>query len=314
MITVLCGGTGAAKFLQGLVRVADPASIATIINTGDDLTWWGLHVSPDIDSVLYALAGLLSNTPERNWGFTGDTFDCLARMKALGMPAWFSLGDRDLATHLFRTQRLQQGATLRDICAEMAVKLGIRTRILPMTDDRVETRVLTDRGELGFQEFFVRERHAVPAKSVRFAGAESARPAPAVYEAIMQSDAIIVAPSNPITSIGPILAVPGIRAALVATKARVIAISPIVGGSAVSGPAAELMRVQGLPVSALGVAQCYQDFLDTLVIDHQDAALAPALGKLGIASHVCNTLISDDAAKEALARAVMSQIARSSTA
>src|SRR5258706_8315723 len=208
MITVLCGGTGAAKFLQGLVRVVAPRELTCIVNTGDDLIWWGLHVSPDLDSVAYGLAGLLSR--ECGWGVEGDTFECLGRMRALGAPAWFGLGDRDLATHLFRSERLRAGATLTQATAEIAQKLGIAARILPMSDERVETRVATEIGELSFQEYFVRERHAMAVRGVRFVGAEGARPAPGVVEAIAKAEAVMIAPSNPITSVGPILAVPGI--------------------------------------------------------------------------------------------------------
>lgn len=306
MIAVLCGGTGAAKFLQGLQQVVAPRDLTAIVNTGDDLTWWGLHVSPDLDSITYGLAGLLSR--ERGWGLEGDTFACLARMHSLQQPAWFSLGDRDLATHLCRTQRLAQGATLTQVTAELSERFGAKARVLPMTDGRVETRVMTPLGELNFQEYFVRERHQVPAGGVRFAGAEKARPAPGVLEAIAGAVAVIIAPSNPITSIGPILAVPGMRAALRATPAPIAAVSPIVGGAAVSGPAGDLMRAAGLPVSAVGVAQAYLDFLDVLVADRQDAALGADLEALGVRPHFCDTLMTSDAAKTALAREVLAAV------
>jgi len=299
-IVVLCGGTGAAKFLQGLAAVVPPRELACIVNTGDDFRCWGLHVSPDLDSITYGLAGLLSR--ERGWGVEGDTFECLARMRALGEPAWFSLGDRDLATHLHRTQRLTQGATLSEVTAEICDRLGVAPRVLPMSDDRVETRVMTALVELGFQEYFVRERHAVRVSGVRFEGAAEAEPTPGVVAAIAGATAIVIAPSNPITSIGPILALAAIREALRTTSARVVAISPIVGGAAVSGPAAELMRAAELEVSAVGVARAYLDFLDVLVCDEQDAALRPQIEELGLVAHCCPTLMTGDEAKQRLAR------------
>jgi len=307
MITILCGGTGAGKFLHGLQRAFGgrkaSRAITAIVNTGDDLVWWGLHVSPDLDSITYALAGMLNH--ERGWGVEGDTFECLARIRALGAPGWFALGDRDLATHLYRTGCLREGMTLSEVTAELAAKLRIPTRILPMSNDRVETRVLTEIGELSFQEYFVRERYAVRVGSVRFVGATEARPAPGVLPAIAEAEAVVLAPSNPITSIGPILAVPGIRQALATTRAPVLAISPIVGNAAVSGPAGDLMRAHGLPVSAVGVAKAYCDFLDVLVMDTQDAALAPQVEATDVRAHVCNTMMRDDATKEALAREVL---------
>ncbi len=306
MITVLCGGTGAAKFLQGLQQVIAPREITAIVNTGDDLTWWGLHVSPDVDSVTYGLAGVLSKA--RGWGVDGDTFECLARMRALGQPAWFSLGDRDLATHLYRTHRLAQGATLTEVTQELAERLGVAARILPMTNDRVETRVTTAAGDLSFQEYFVRERHSVVVTDVSVAGAEKAQPAPGVLQAIASAEAIIIAPSNPITSIGPILAVPGILDALRSTNARIAAISPIIGGDAVSGPAADLMRMRGLAVSGVGIAQAYRDFLDVLVADQQDAAQRADIAALGVRAHFCDTMMTSDEKKAALASAVLEAV------
>ena len=283
MIVVLTGGTGGAKFVQGLQHVVRPEELTVIVNTGDDLDCWGLHVSPDIDSVVYALAGILSS--QRGWGIEGDTFACLEWMKQLGAPGWFQLGDRDLATHLRRTQLLREGKSLSQATAEVAGNYGVRSRIFPMSDDRVETRVITSIGDLSFQEYFVRERFQVEVQEVRYAGAELAHPAAGACEAIMSAEAVFVAPSNPITSIGPILAIPGIREALKETPAAVIAISPIVGGTAVSGPAGALMQAHGLPVSAEGITQCYREFLDVLVIDQQDAAGAPErIGEVEIAS------------------------------
>ena len=267
-IVVLTGGTGGAKLVRGLDRALGGAALTVIVNTGDDLDCWGLHVSPDIDSVTYALADLLSRG--RGWGIEADTFNCLDQMRRLGASAWFQLGDRDLALHLTRTQMLRDGRTLTETTAQITQALALAARILPMSDDRVETRVLTTKGELSFQQYFVRERFQPEVESVRFVGAENAKPAPDVLAAISHATAVVIAPSNPITSIGPILAVPGIRDALRRSHAPVIAVSPIVSGAAVSGPAGNLMKAAGLPVSIEGVAIAYADFLDVLIADALD--------------------------------------------
>ena len=303
MITVLTGGTGGAKFVQGLARVVNPRELAVIVNTGDDLTWWGLHVSPDIDSVTYALAGELSR--ERGWGVEGDTFECLARMKRLHGQAWFQLGDRDLATHLRRTELLREGATLSKATAEIAAAFGVQSRILSMSDDPVETRVLTATGELSFQEYFVRERWKPAVNAVYFSGAEAAEPAPGVIEAIHQASAVFLAPSNPISSIGPILAVRGIREALRETPAPVVAISPIIGGQAVSGPAGELMRSAGLPVSCAGVAQAYKDFLRLIIVDEADRHQIADVEAAGVHARAAATIMHSEDAKIELARVAL---------
>ena len=269
MIVVFTGGTGGSKLVQGLRHVVAPEELTVIVNSGDDLEWWGLHVSPDIDSVLYGLAGLLSK--DRGWGVEDDSFRCLERMKHLGQPSWFSLGDLDLATHLTRTAMLRAGKSLSEATAGLAARFGIRARVLPMTDDRVSTMLDTSKGTLTFQEYFVRERHQPEVRAVRFEGAQQACPAPDVIESIERAQAIIFAPSNPVTSIGPILAVPGVRDALQRTSAPVVAVSPIVGGTAVSGPAGELMKMMGWPSTIAGVAKAYEDFLDVLVADRADA-------------------------------------------
>ncbi len=275
MIVVLTGGTGGAKFVDGLRRVVRPEKLTVIVNTGDDHEWWGLYVSPDIDSITYILAGILSE--ERGWGIRGDTFHCLQAMKELREPAWFSVGDRDLATHLLRTKLLAQGCTLTQVTRTIAERLGVRARILPMSDRRVETRIDTPAGELSFEEYFVQRRYQDPIKSVRFAGASESRPAPGVPEAIDRAQAVLIAPSNPVTSIGPILAVPGIRDALRKTSAPVVAVSPIIGNAAVSGPAGALMAAEGRRVSVAGVASAYRDFLDILVADQSDLQAANEL-------------------------------------
>ena len=272
MITVLTGGTGGAKFIDGLRQIVPPDELTIIVNTGDDHEWWGLYVSPDIDSITYVLADLLS--PERGWGVRGDTFHCLQQMKELGEETWFSVGDRDLATHLLRSKLVSEGRTLSEATAIISERLGITPRILPMSNQRVETRVGTPMGELSFEEYFVKRWYQDPVESVRFAGASESHPAPGVVEAIASASEILIAPSNTVTSIGPILAVPGVREALAKTNAPVVAVSPIIGTAAVSGPAANLMRAQGLEVSIAGVANAYQDFLDVLVAHESDAEFA----------------------------------------
>jgi len=275
MITVLTGGTGGAKFVDGLRQIVPPEELTVIVNTGDDLVWWGLYVSPDIDSIMYMLAGRLSQ--ERGWGVKGDTFYCSQAMGKMGQPTWFHIGDRDLATHILRSKFLTEGKSLSEATTEIAARLGIKERVLPMSDQRVETRVLTPLGELSFEEYFVRRWYQDPVESVRFAGASNAAPAPGVIEAIRSSELVLLAPSNPITSIGPILAVPGIRVALGETHACIAAVSPIVGGTAVTGPEGVLMAAQGLAVSIAGVAECYRDFLDLLVVDVKDTRAADEL-------------------------------------
>jgi LPPG:FO 2-phospho-L-lactate transferase len=283
MIVVFTGGTGGTKLVQGLQHIVPPEELTVIVNTGDDIEWWGLHVSPDVDSVLYGLAGLLSK--ERGWGVEDDSFRCLERMKQLGQASWFSLGDLDLATHLTRTMLLRAGKRLSEATAELAAKFGIRARVLPMSDDRVSTMLDTAKGTLTFQEYFVRERHQVEARAVRFEGAENARPAPGVIESIETAEAIVFAPSNPVTSIGPILAVPGVRQALRETKATVAAVSPIIGGEAVSGPAGVLMTMMGWPSTIAGVAKAYEDFLDVLVADYEHHWLASSVDQYHHAFH-----------------------------
>jgi LPPG:FO 2-phospho-L-lactate transferase len=303
MVIALAGGTGAAKLLRGLAAVIDPARVVVVGNTGDDLAWWGLHVSPDLDSVAYALAGLLD--AGRGWGLRDDTFHCREAMARLGGPAWFSLGDRDLATHLRRTELLRGGATLSAATAALAAALGVRSRLCPMSDDPVRTRVRTDAGWLGFQEYFVRERAAPAVREVVYDGAAAARPAPGVTEAIAAAEAVVVCCSNPVTSIGPILAVPGIVPALAATPAPVVAVSPIVGGAPVSGPAGQLLRARDLPVSPVGVARAYAPWLDVLVLDRVDSGLVPDLEREGVRPVLADTRMADAAAEAALARAVL---------
>ena len=302
-LTAIAGGTGAAKLLRGLAAARPRDTLTVIGNTGDDAEIWGLHVSPDLDTVMYALAGRLDTA--RGWGLTGETFRCLEAMGDLGAQTWFNLGDRDLATHLHRTRALREGLPLSAVMAELCGRLGVAARVLPMSDEPVRTRVRTPDGWLSFQEYFVREKAQVQVLDVEYAGASQARPAPGVLEAICEAEVVVVCPSNPVTSVGPVLAVPGIADALTGARARVVAVSPIVGGAAVSGPAGELMRARGLPVSAVGVAAAYTPWLRTLVIDRRDAALVPELAHLGVRAVLADIVMTDPERESALARVVL---------
>jgi LPPG:FO 2-phospho-L-lactate transferase len=304
MIVVLTGGTGGAKFVDGLRQVVSPKELTIVVNTGDDLEWWGLYMSPDLDSITYVLAGLLSK--ERGWGVKGDTFFCLQAMGDLGEPIWFHVGDRDLAVHLLRSKLLAKGKTLSEATAIIAGKMSVQARILPMSNARVETRVDTPAGDLSFEEYFVQRWYQDPVNSVRFAGAADAEPAPGVVEAILSASAVILAPSNPITSIGPILAIPKILQALKETPAPVVAVSPLVDGKAVSGPAGVLMAAQGLPVSLAGLVQAYGEFLDILVADNADAKAVPELQRPNLRVVCANTIMRTAGDKADLARAVLS--------
>ena len=304
-IAALAGGTGAAKLLRGLVACTDPAALTIIGNTGDDTEIWGLHVSPDLDSVMYALAGVLDT--RRGWGRADETFHCLAAMASLGAPTWFGLGDRDLATHIARTQALAAGQPLSEITATLARGLGVSARLLPMSDGRVRTMIRTPDGVLTFQEYFVRDKAMVEVVGIEYEGSAAARPAPGVRETIMEADFVVVCPSNPITSIGPILAVPGIADALASTRAVVVGVSPIVDGAAVSGPAAALMRACGRPVSTVGVAQAYTPWLRRLLIDPRDAADTTALARLGVTTITTDIMMPDRDREIALARRVLDE-------
>lgn len=306
MICVLSGGTGGAKFVDGLRQVMPAEDITIVVNTGDDLMWWGLYVSPDIDSITYVLSGMLSR--ERGWGVKGDTFLCLQAMGQLGEPTWFHTGDRDLAMHLLRSRLLAEGKTLSEATAVVGQKLGVKARVLPMSNSRVETRVDTPVGELSFEEYFVQRWYQDPVKSVRFAGASDAEPAPGVIDAITTADAVLIAPSNPVSSIGPILAVPGIRDALLHARGKIAAISPIVGNAPVAGPAGILMQAQGWPCSVAGIAQAYEDLLDVLICDARDARAAETLRENGLCVHCTQTIMRSAEDKAALAREVLSQV------
>jgi LPPG:FO 2-phospho-L-lactate transferase len=302
-IAALAGGTGAAKLLRGLAPLLPPGSLIVIGNTGDDAEFWGLHISPDLDTVCYTLAGLIDE--RKGWGLRDETFHALEQMPRFGEPAWFGLGDRDLATHLHRTRRLREGEPLSAVTAGIAAALGVSARILPMSDQPVRTRIQGPEGWITFQEYFVRDKAQTEARAVAYAGADAATPGPGATDAIAEADLVLVCPSNPITSIGPILAVPGYTRALAATAARVVAVSPIVGGDAVSGPAGRLMAMAGLPVSATGVAQAYAAWLDVLIVDERDRGLAAEIGALGVQAVPAPTLMTDRAAETALARRVL---------
>ena len=303
MIVVLTGGTGGTKLVQGLQQVVASGELTVIVNTGDDIEWWGLQVSPDVDSVLYGLSGWLST--DRGWGVNGDSFRCLERMQQLGQPSWFRLGDLDLATHLTRTAKLRAGSSLSQVTAELAISLGIQARVLPMTDDRVSTTLDTAKGTLTFQEYFVREQYQPEVHRVYFAGADCARPAPGVIESIETAEAVIVAPSNPVTSIGPILAVPGIREVLRQTKIPVAAVSPIVAGAAVSGPAGTLMKMMGWRSTVEGIAKAYEDFVDVLIADKADEAAVWDVRNESLRVFCANTIMNSMDDKRELARFVL---------
>jgi LPPG:FO 2-phospho-L-lactate transferase len=303
LITVLCGGVGGSRFLRALTSVVDPERVTAIINTGDDDWFHGLYVSPDPDIVTYALAGEVDE--ERGWGLRGDTFRWLESLRRFEHETWFQIGDRDLATHLRRTRLLREGLPLSAIVAEIGRAFGVRSCLLPMSDDRVWTIVETDAGDLPFQEFLVK-RHARDAvRAVRFEGVAAARPAPGVLEAIAGAEALLIAPSNPIASIGPILAVPGVREAILASKAPRIAVSPIVGGASLQPPAGEMLAGLGYRVDATGVARVYAGIIDALVIDESDVGLMPGIAAAGPRAIVAPAVMRDDASRRALALAVL---------
>jgi len=301
--TVFAGGVGASRFLQGLAQVVDPALVTVISNTGDDVEMFGLHVSPDVDIVIYALAG--SVNPETGWGLAGDSFAVMGALQRFGYDRWFNLGDRDLATAIHRTRLLREGRPMHEVIADIGKAWGLTCTILPVTNARIETRIATPDGELAFQDYMVRLRTEVEVSAITFAGAERATPAPGVIEAIRDSETVILAPSNPLVSIGPILAVPGVHDALASTGAVRAAISPIIAGQVVKGPAAKMMAALGHEVSALGVARIYKGLIDVMVIDEQDRSLAPAIEATGMRCVVTDTMMTSSERKAELARDVL---------
>ena len=304
-VTVLAGGVGGAKLAQGLDALVDDLTV--VVNTADDARIYGLAISPDLDTVMYTLAGVAN--PATGWGVADETHTTLTAMAALGEDTWFTLGDKDLATHVVRTERLARGVPLSHVTAGLASALGVRARLLPMTDDPVATVVDTASGRFGFQEYFVARRHRDDVVAIALDGVERAVPAPGVLAALTDADVVVLAPSNPFVSIGPILAVPGVRDALAGTRARRVGVSPIVAGQALKGPAAQMLASLGHEVSSLGVARLYAGLLDVLCIDEQDAHLAPGIEALGMRVLVTGTVMggADDRrrlAGEVLAAAV----------
>ncbi len=302
-VLALAGGVGGAKLALGLARVVPPDRLVICVNTGDDEWFHGLHVSPDLDTVMYTLAGLVN--PQTGWGLDGDTFNTLNMLHRYGADTWFNLGDRDLATHIRRTQLLREGATLSEVTAELCRRLGVTHQVVPMSDDRVQTVLDTDAGELPMQRYFVQRRAEPQVREVRYAGAASARPSPAVEAALDRARLIVFCPSNPSLSLGPILAVPGVRERLENASRLRVAVSPIVGGAAVRGPAAKIMSELGQEVSCVGVARQYQGLCDLLLIDHQDAHLGPAIAELGVKPVAAPIMMDTEADKMALAQCIL---------
>jgi LPPG:FO 2-phospho-L-lactate transferase len=307
-VAALAGGVGAGKFLRGLVGVVAPQDVTVVVNTADDIRLHGLHVSPDLDSVIYWLAGVADL--ERGWGRSGETWRATEELRRLGAAgSWFNLGDLDLATHLYRTGMLAEGATLTEATARIRRAFGVEVTILPMTDDPVETRVEVVHGgasvDLHFQEYWVKRHAADQVKAISYRGADRARPAPAVLDALAAADAIVLPPSNPVASIGPILAVPGVREAIVARRDRVAGVSGIVGGAPLAGMADKLLPVVGVEVTAAGVAELYRELLRGWVIDVADERLAPRIEAMGIRVAVTDTIMDSDPAAEAVARATL---------
>lgn len=314
-ITALAGGVGAARLLRGIVAVHDPADVTAIVNTGDDLVLHGLAISPDLDTITYTLAGAISR--EQGWGLEGETWHAMAALDRYGGQTWFGLGDKDLATHLYRTQRRAEGASLTEVTAEIVRAWDLALRLLPMTDDDVRTHVTVSGpggGEIGFQEYFVGKRHSVPVESVRFAGAEEARPGPDVLRSILDADRIVLCPSNPIVSIGPLLAVPGVADAVRSRRDEVVAVSPIIAGAALKGPADRLLTELGHESSVVGVARIYAELCGTLVIDEADAAMAGAVEAEGVRAVVAPTIMKGADEAAALARVVLAPSAGSAGA
>jgi LPPG:FO 2-phospho-L-lactate transferase len=304
MITALAGGVGASKLLEGLACLLPPEELNIIVNTGDDIEMFGLYIAPDLDIVTYTLAGLVN--PATGWGINSDTFYCLdSLLHFYDEQRWFNLGDRDLATHVYRTHQLRQGVPLSEITDHIRKTLDVRFRILPMTDSHTPTTILTDKGAMHFQEYLVKHRAQPIVQGIRFENIETARPASGVLATLEGATAVVICPSNPLISIGPILAVPGVRDALKQTQAKVIAISPVVGGASLKGPTDRMLAQSGLSVSATQVAQLYADLLDVFIIDNKDAEAKEGIERLGLQVYVTNTVMSGAAEKLALAQFTM---------
>ena len=304
MITALGGGVGAAKFLSGLIRLNLNEKINIIVNTADDITIGGIRISPDIDTIVYTLSGNVDK--DRKWGLKGDTFNCLTALSRFGIYGWFNLGDKDLATHLYRTHLRSLGYTYTEITSKIAKSYGLEDlNIVPMSDTDVETWIETDKGEMHFQEYLVKEKMLPQVKSIYIKGIENAKATKEVISSIMSAKTIILCPSNPIISIGPILKVGGVRDAIKRSKAKKIAISPLVGGVPLKGPADKLMRAEGLEVSSTGIAMLYKDFLDEIIIDVKDKSEANRIEKLGIKATILDTVMKSEADSVSLAQKIL---------
>jgi LPPG:FO 2-phospho-L-lactate transferase len=322
MITVLAGGVGAARFLRALLHVVPAEDVAAVVNTGDDTILHGLSISPDIDTIIYTLAGAID--PDRGWGLRDETWramDALGRFTAVrpqgsaAAPTWFNLGDQDLATHFYRTARLDEGATLSEVTAEVGRAFGLRIALHPMSDERVETRLMlapTEDGEpareVSFQEYFVKLHHGVPVQSIRFVGAETAEPTPAALRALTDADVVVVAPSNPLVSIAPVRALAGVNGLLAARRDTVVAVSPIVGGAALKGPADHMLSELGHDPSVVGVARVYAPIASALVIDPLDAHLADAVEAEGMRAIVVPSVMTTAEVSATLARATLAAV------
>ncbi len=300
-MTVLAGGVGGARLAHGFARAGTRLDV--VVNVGDDTELHGLWISPDLDTVMYTLAGL--NDEERGWGLRGESYATLTQLSVLGEDTWFTLGDKDLATHVARTARLRAGVPLSAVTAQLAAALGVEARLLPVSDDPIATLLDTPSGRLAFQEYFVRRRHADAVLGITYAGLAAARPAPGVLDAVTGADVVVIAPSNPFLSVLPVLGVAGVREAVETTTARRIAVSPIVGGQAIKGPAAQILESLGHEVSALGVARLYTGLADVMVVDDEDAALETAIRDLGFDVVVTNTVMGGPDGRERLARELL---------
>ena len=303
MITALAGGVGAAKFLTGLVKLVPEEELTVIVNTGDNIILHGLYISPDTDIITYTLADIVDE--KKGWGIRGDTFHCLEALEKLGQQTWFRLGDKDMATHLYRTTLLRKGLTLSEVTAQIARSFGLKLAILPMTDDRFETRIKTRDGTVHFEEYLVKRKARDEVLGVSYSGLNNAEPAEGVLDSIANSELVVLCPSNPIVSIGTILAIRGVKNALRKTHARKVAISPIVAGSPIKGPADRLLKGLGCEVSAFAVAKLYSEFLDTFVIDTADCQSKTRIEELGIEVKVTNTIMLSLQDKIALAKTVL---------
>jgi LPPG:FO 2-phospho-L-lactate transferase len=308
LIVALAGGIGAARFLEGLIRILPQEELTVIGNVGDDIEFYGLHVSPDLDIVAYTLAGEVDQT--KGWGFRDETFHLQDRLKHYGVNAWFNLGDQDLATHIYRTEQLRKGKTLSSVTQQITERLGLRIRLLPATDNTLQTYVTANGKRMHFQEYMVKLRTRPRVTKVVFKGSQNAEPADNVIKSIMDASGIIICPSNPIVSIGAILAVRGISNALAKTKAKVVGVSPIIGGKTVKGPADKLLKALGVEASAYGVAEFYRKFLDVLIVDRVDARLVSKIASLGIKPVTTHTLMTTLADKTRLARLAIKQLKR----